>query len=43
MEMALTEMENGDRFSEGSKSLVLNNLILRCFVEMSQMEALASH
>lgn len=29
-----------DSFSEDSKRLVLNKLILRCFIEMSQMEAL---
>lgn len=41
MELVFTEKKKGDRFREGSKSLVFNKLILRCFSEMSQTEALA--
>lgn len=40
-ELALTEMEKGDRFKEDSKSLAVNKVVLRCFLEASQGEVLA--
>lgn len=41
IELALTEMEKADRFKEDSKSLAVNKVLLRCFLETSQGAVLA--
>lgn len=38
MELVFTEMGRGDRFREDSESLVLNELILRSFLEISKLK-----